>query len=51
MDPAQFEPGEGIGVRSHPHINPATLTYLFDGEILHRDGLGTKQLIRPCAVN
>lgn len=51
MGPAQFEPGEGINVRSHPHIALATITYLFEGEILHRDSLGSKQLIRPGDVN
>jgi redox-sensitive bicupin YhaK (pirin superfamily) len=38
-------------VRPHPHINLATLTYLFEGEILHRDSLGTEQAIQPGAVN
>jgi redox-sensitive bicupin YhaK (pirin superfamily) len=38
-------------VRPHPHINLATLTYLFEGEILHRDSLGTEQTIQPGAVN
>lgn len=51
MGPAAFEPGQGIDVRPHPHINLATLTYLFEGEILHRDSLGTEKLIRPGAVN
>lgn len=51
MGPADFGPGQGIDVRPHPHINLATLTYLFEGEILHRDNLGTEQLIRPGAVN
>lgn len=51
MGPASFDPGQGIDVRPHPHINLATLTYLFDGEILHRDSLGTAQVIRPGAVN
>lgn len=51
MGPAAFEPGQGIDVRPHPHINLATLTYLFEGEILHRDSLGTEELIRPGAVN
>ena len=43
--------GEGIDVRPHPHINLATVTYLFDGEIMHRDSLGTAVPIRPGAVN
>ncbi|MDT0576959.1 pirin family protein [Croceicoccus sp. F390] len=51
MGPAAFSPGEGINVRPHPHINLATLTYLFEGEILHRDSLGTEQAIEPGAVN
>ncbi len=51
MGPATFKPGQGIDVRPHPHINLSTLTYLFEGEILHRDSLGTEKLIRPGAVN
>lgn len=51
MGPAELEPGHGLAVRPHPHIGLATLTYLFDGEILHRDSLGTLQPIRPGAVN
>ncbi len=51
MGPADFEPGGGIDVRPHPHINLSTLTYLFDGEIFHRDSLGSEQAIRPGAVN
>lgn len=51
MGPADFAPGEGIQVRPHPHIGLATVTYLFAGEILHRDSLGTVQPIRPGAVN
>ena len=51
MGPAEFVLGEGIDVRPHPHINLATVTYLFDGEILHRDSLGTEVPIRPGAVN
>ena len=41
MGPAEFVLGEGIDVRPHPHIGLATVTYLFDGEIVHRDSLGT----------
>src|SRR6195256_3630141 len=41
MGPADFAPGSGIDVRPHPHIGLATVTYLFEGEILHRDSLGT----------
>lgn len=51
MGPAEFEPGDGINVRPHPHINLATVTYLFEGEILHRDSLGSLQPIRPGDVN
>jgi hypothetical protein len=51
MGPAQLPPGEGIDVRSHPHINLATVTYLFAGAIDHRDSLGTFQTIEPGAVN
>ncbi len=51
MGPAEFPPGKGISVRPHPHIGLATVTYLFEGEILHRDNLGYVQPIRPGAVN
>ncbi len=51
MGPAEFNAGEGINVRPHPHINLATVTYLFEGEILHRDSLGNHQLIRPGDIN
>ncbi len=51
MGPAEFAPGEGIQVRPHPHIGLATITYLFEGEIVHRDSLGFVQAIRPGAVN
>jgi redox-sensitive bicupin YhaK (pirin superfamily) len=51
MGPATFPPGRGIDVRPHPHIGLATVTYLFEGEILHRDSLGTVQPIRPGDVN
>jgi len=51
MGPAVFAPGQGIDVRPHPHIGLATVTYLFEGEILHRDGLGMVQTIRPGEVN
>ncbi|PSJ16086.1 pirin family protein [Nitrosomonas supralitoralis] len=51
MGPAEFNAGEGINVRPHPHINLATVTYLFEGEILHRDSLGNHQLIRPGEIN
>ena len=51
MGPAEFVLGKGMDVRPHPHINLATVTYLFDGEIMHRDSLGTEVPIRPGAVN
>jgi redox-sensitive bicupin YhaK (pirin superfamily) len=51
MGPAVFRSGEGLDVRPHPHIGLATVTYLFEGEILHRDSLGTVQPIRAGAVN
>lgn len=51
MGPAEFAPGTGVNVRSHPHIGLATVTYLFEGEILHRDSLGYVQAIQPGAVN
>ncbi|MEZ5557895.1 MAG: pirin family protein [Pseudomonadales bacterium] len=51
MGPATFPPGEGINVRPHPHIGLSTVTYLFEGEILHRDSLGFVQPIRPGAIN
>src|SRR6202035_2148993 len=49
--PAVFKAGDGIDVRPHPHIGLATVTYLFDGEIVHRDSLGTVVPIQPGAVN
>ena len=51
MGPADFAPGSGVDVRPHPHIGLATVTYLFAGEFMHRDSLGTAQLIRPGDVN
>lgn len=51
MGPAAFQPGQGIAVRPHPHIGLATVTYLFEGEIIHRDSLGFHQAIRPGAIN
>jgi redox-sensitive bicupin YhaK (pirin superfamily) len=51
MGPADFRPGQGIDVRPHPHIGLSTVTYLFDGEIHHRDNLGVSQKIRPGEVN
>jgi redox-sensitive bicupin YhaK (pirin superfamily) len=51
MGPATFTAGRGLDVRPHPHIGLATVTYLFEGEIIHRDSLGTLQPIRPGDVN
>ncbi|WP_298718666.1 pirin family protein [uncultured Oceanisphaera sp.] len=51
MGPATFAVGDGIDVRPHPHINIATVTYLFEGEIVHRDSIGSEQLIRPGDLN
>jgi redox-sensitive bicupin YhaK (pirin superfamily) len=52
IGPAEFAPGaEGIAVRPHPHIGLATVTYLFEGAILHRDSLGSVQPIHPGDVN
>ncbi|MEM0955878.1 MAG: pirin family protein [Pseudomonadota bacterium] len=51
MGPATFPPGKGIAVRPHPHIGLATITYLFEGEIMHRDSLGVVQPIEPGAIN
>ncbi len=51
MGPAPFAAGEGINVRPHPHIGLATVTYLFEGEITHRDSLGSHLGIRPGAIN
>ena len=49
--PIAFAPGEGADVRPHPHIGLATVTYLFEGEMIHRDSLGSVQTIEPGAVN
>ncbi len=51
MGPAEFPPGKGIAVRPHPHIGIATITYLFEGEIMHRDSLGVVQPIQAGAIN
>jgi redox-sensitive bicupin YhaK (pirin superfamily) len=51
MGPKRFGPGEGLDVRPHPHVGLATVTYLFDGVIRHRDSLGCQQDIRPGDVN
>jgi redox-sensitive bicupin YhaK (pirin superfamily) len=49
--PARLPAGQGMDVRPHPHINLATVTYLFEGAIEHRDSLGTHQVIEPGAIN
>lgn len=49
--PTTFRSGTGLDVRPHPHIGLATVTYLFDGEIMHRDSVGNAQVIRPEEVN
>jgi redox-sensitive bicupin YhaK (pirin superfamily) len=49
--PVELGPGKAFDVRPHPHIGLATVTYLFEGEILHRDSLGIVQPIRPGEVN
>lgn len=51
MGPAEFAADSGIDVRPHPHIGIATVTYLFEGEILHRDSLGSELAIRPGDIN
>lgn len=51
MGPADFPPGKGVAVRPHPHIGLATITYLFEGQIMHRDNLGFAQPIEAGAVN
>lgn len=51
MGPAELKPGEGMDVRPHPHINLATVTYLFEGKIQHKDSLGSDLAIEPGAIN
>src|SRR3954453_16327404 len=53
MGPAQFPAGipRSVDVRPHPHIGLATITYLFAGEIMHRDSVGSEQAIVPGEVN
>lgn len=51
MGPAEFPAGKGVAVRPHPHIGIATITYLFEGEIIHRDSLGYVQAIQCGAIN
>ena len=49
--PSEFRAGQGLDVRPHPHIGLSTVTYLFDGEIMHRDSLGTAAPIKPGEIN
>jgi len=49
--PTDLAPGQGVDVRPHPHIGLATVTYLFDGALMHRDSLGSVQRIEPGDVN
>lgn len=49
--PIQVRPGDNHDVRPHPHIGLATVTYLFEGAMMHRDGLGSVQRIEPGAIN
>jgi redox-sensitive bicupin YhaK (pirin superfamily) len=51
MGPITLQAGQGLDVRPHPHIGLATITYLLEGEIMHRDSLGSVQAIRPGEVN
>ena len=53
MGPVEFAPGlpRSVDVRPHPHIGLSTLTYLFEGEMMHRDSVGSEQAIRPGEVN
>jgi redox-sensitive bicupin YhaK (pirin superfamily) len=51
MGPAAFEGEQALDVRPHPHIGLATVTFLLDGEIMHKDSLGSEQVIRPGEVN
>jgi len=51
MGPAILKAGEALDVKPHPHIGLSTVTYLFDGEIKHRDSLGTEVVVRPGDIN
>lgn len=51
MGPVDVAPGEGMDVKPHPHIGLATVTYLFAGEVFHRDSVGSAQAITPGAIN
>jgi len=51
MLPTDYPPGSGMNIRQHPHIGLSTLTYLFEGEVLHKDSLGSEQLVKPGEVS
>jgi redox-sensitive bicupin YhaK (pirin superfamily) len=51
MLPTHYQPGEGLNIQQHPHIGLSTLTYLFEGELLHKDSLGSVQRVGPGAVS
>jgi redox-sensitive bicupin YhaK (pirin superfamily) len=51
MGPVAFPAGSGFDVAPHPHIGLSTVTYLFEGEVMHRDSLGSAQLVTPGALN
>jgi hypothetical protein len=51
MGPVKFAPGTGMDVPPHPHIGLATVTYLFDGELIQGDSVGSNQAIRPGEIN
>ena len=51
IGPETFAPGSGINVDAHPHIGLSTVTYLFDGRMVHRDSTGAVQTIDPGEVN
>lgn len=51
MLPTRYAPGSGIDIRQHPHIGLSTLTYLFDGQLLHKDSLGSDQVVGPGEVS
>ncbi|CAN7143200.1 pirin family protein [Rhizobium sp. LjRoot254] len=51
LGPTVFEAGQGFDMRPHPHVGLAAVTYLIDGELVHRDSLGSVETIRPGEVN
>src|ERR1043166_3296832 len=51
MGPVTLAPGRGVDVPPHPHIGLATVTYLLEGELIHRDSLGSHQTIQPGEIN